>query len=140
VNVYLDASVIVSLFVQDAFVGRAEAFFAQQGSLLLISDFAAAEFSSAIARRVRMKEMILAQGQTALANFDAWTARASLRIPIVSADVETATGYLRRLDLQLRTGDAINIAVAHRLGASLLTFDTRMAASATALGVEIVTA
>jgi predicted nucleic acid-binding protein len=45
---------------------------------------------------------------------------------------------LRRLDLNLRTPDAIHIAIAQRLGAELATFDVRMAESAEALGVTAV--
>lgn len=50
----------------------------------------------------------------------------------------TAAGYLRRLDLPLRTADAINIAMTQRLGADLATFDTAMAQSALILRVKIV--
>ena len=44
---------------------------------------------------------------------------------------------LRRLDLPLRTPDAINIAIAQRIDAALATFDDKMRAAATAIGVSI---
>jgi predicted nucleic acid-binding protein len=43
----------------------------------------------------------------------------------------------RRLDLPLRTPDALNIAIAQRVGADLVTFDDRMVASARALGITL---
>lgn len=54
---------------------------------------------------------------------------------IVSQDIEHATKFVRRRDLALRTPDAIHIAAAHRLGATLLTLDNGMARAAAALGV-----
>jgi predicted nucleic acid-binding protein len=44
-----------------------------------------------------------------------------------------------RLDLTLRTPDAIHIAIARRLDATLVTFDQRMATNARALGMAVAT-
>ncbi|HZT18287.1 MAG TPA: PIN domain-containing protein [Dongiaceae bacterium] len=49
----------------------------------------------------------------------------------------SASEFFRRLDLSLRTPDAINIAIAQRLGATLFTFDKKMATNAEILGVSI---
>ena len=54
-------------------------------------------------------------------------------------DLAAATMFLRRLDLPLRTPDALHIAIAQRLGATLVTFDRQMAASAHALGTAVET-
>ncbi|MGD9616467.1 MAG: PIN domain-containing protein [Alphaproteobacteria bacterium] len=56
---------------------------------------------------------------------------------ISPADVAAATIFLRRLDLTLRTPDAFHLAIAQRLGATLVTFDRRMAGSAGTLGVAV---
>ena len=53
------------------------------------------------------------------------------------ADVAAATAYLRRLDLTLRTADALNIAIAERTGCTLLNFDRKMAEGAQAIGLSI---
>jgi hypothetical protein len=47
---------------------------------------------------------------------------------------------LRRLDLGLRTADALNIAIAQRIRAALPTFDQKLAASARVLGIPVVAA
>lgn len=52
-----------------------------------------------------------------------------------TADVIAAAGCLRRLDLPLRTADAVNIAIARRISTTLMTFHEKMAASAKALGI-----
>jgi predicted nucleic acid-binding protein len=44
---------------------------------------------------------------------------------------------LRRLDLNIRTADALNIAIAQRVGAALVTFDQKLAASALTLGTPV---
>jgi hypothetical protein len=60
------------------------------------------------------------------------------RIPeIATEDVVLAEAMLRRLDLNLRAPDAIHIAIARRLGATLMTFDDKMARSAHALGLAV---
>ena len=75
--------------------------------------------------------------RAALATFDAWTARVATRVELISADIAAATAYLRRLDLTLRTPDALHIALAQRLGGELLTFDAKMATSARTLGARV---
>ena len=139
-SVYVDANVLVALFTDDPLTGRAETFLRNQSPRLIVSDFAAAEFASAIARRLRMKEIAPDGGREAFSNFDAWIARGSSRAQITSADVAGATAFLRRLDIALRAPDAIHIAIAQRLDADLLTFDDQMAAGARALGTTVLVA
>jgi hypothetical protein len=69
--------------------------------------------------------------------FDAWTARETRHVQVTTADVTSAPAFLRRLDLTPRGGDAINIAIAQRTGADLLTFDDQTAAGARALGTTV---
>ena len=77
----------------------------------------------------------------AFAVFDQFTARkAAQRVETCSADMKVAEGFLRGLNLPLRAPDALNIAIAQRIGASLLTFDVKMAASARALGLDVAAA
>ena len=137
-KLYFDASVLVGLMVKDALTARAYALLRSHEAVLLASDFAAAEFASALGRRVRMGDLTADQGRAAFANFDAWTGRATRRIATAPADVRAAEAFLRRLDLTLRTPDALNIAIAQRTGAALATFDARMAVAARALGAETV--
>ena len=54
-SVYVDASVLVALFTDDALAIRADGFLRTRSPVVIVSDFAAAEFASAIARHVRMR-------------------------------------------------------------------------------------
>ena len=90
-----------------------------------------------MSRRVRTQEYTLEQGRTALTTFDNWVAGASRQIDGTPIDIAVATTFLRRLDLPLKTPDAIHIAIAQRVGATLVTFDRQMAASARVLGTPV---
>ncbi len=52
-----------------------------------------------------------------------------------SADMRVASTFVRRFELGLRAPDALHVAVCHRLGLPLFTFDERQAAAAERLGV-----
>jgi uncharacterized protein len=133
-DVYLDASVLVALLTNDPLTPRADAFMRANTPTLIVSDFAAAEFASAMARRVRTGGITPDEARLAFSTFDAWAARATRREQTKAADVSAAEAFLRRRDLNLRTPDALNIAIAQRVGAVLVSFDEKMAASARALG------
>lgn len=136
-RIYLDASVLVALLTNDALTDRADAFLRSRTPVLIVSDFALAEFASAIARRVRTNELTAEEAATTFSTLDSWIPRATSRIEMVSADIRTAESYLRRLDLTLRAPDALNIAIARRVDAVLATFDDKMALCARKLGAEV---
>ena len=137
-SVYLDASVLVALLMVDALTARVDAFLRANTPVLIVSDFAATEFASAIARRVRTGDITADEARRGFSAFDVWTSRATLREETIAADVRAAEAFLRRLDFGLRTADALNIAIAQRIQAALATFDQKMAASARVLGIPVV--
>jgi len=137
---YLDASVLVALLTDDALNPRAEAFVTSIQPVPLLSDFAAAEFVSVISRRLRAKLLTQTEARDALSAFDVWTAGEVSWVECTPADIARATAFMRRLDLPLRTPDAIHIAIAQRVGATLATFDAQMVASARVLGVSVAAA
>jgi predicted nucleic acid-binding protein len=136
---YLDSCVVVSQIVGDAFSLRTDAFLRTHLPTMIVSDFAAAEFASVIARYGRMKTMTQPEARRVFAQFDAWL-QGTERAETTHADVAMAERALRRLDLNLRAPDAVNIAIAARVGATLMTFDDKMAIAAKALGVPIAAA
>jgi predicted nucleic acid-binding protein len=140
VNVYLDPSVIVPLFIDDSFNNRADAALRGGDHVAIVSDFAKAEFASAIARSVRIGETARDLASAVFSRFDVWIEQSAEYIEICSADLASASTHLRRLDLNLRAPDAIHVAVAMRIGATLLTFDDKMTAAAKMLGVPVAAA
>lgn len=137
-SLYLDTSFIGGLFIEaDVFAARARAFFAATDETLVVSDFAAAEFASVVARVTRMNKIKDIEACTIFNGFDAWRARFVDEEAVVSLDIRAATAIIRSLDLNIHAPDAINLAIARRLGASLVTFDRRMADNAHALGIAV---
>lgn len=134
---YLDANVLIALFTDELYTARAKSFLSTEKPILLVSDFARAEFASGIARLVRMETFTVDDAQAIFSDFDIWAARTAYRVETLSGDVKTAEAFVRRLDLTLRAPDALHIAMVQRTGATLLTFDKKMAACARALGMPV---
>ena len=136
-STYPDTSVLVSLFVDDDFTLRARNFLRAYLPVLIISDFASAEFASALGNRVRRRDMALSDARQAIADFDRWKVRDTTSEALSTADVAEASSILRRFDLVIRTPDALHLAMARRVGAELVTFDERMADAARMLGLAV---
>ncbi len=139
-SVYLDASILVALFTRDSFTQRANTFLGAELPALVVSDFAATEFASAVARLMRINQITGPETRAILTNFDSWRLRVAETMGVLSSDVTAAASFIRRLDLTLRMADAINIAMAQRIGATLATFDVKMRDSARAIGVPVAAA
>ncbi len=133
----LDTSVLVSLLSSDASSDRDAELLRRPGFDIVVSDFAVAEFASAMSQAVRKRDFAIMAAQNTLANLDQWVANRAMRALTRTEDIQAAENFLRRLDLPLRAPDAIHIAIAMRLGAALATFDERMATSARILGAVV---
>jgi predicted nucleic acid-binding protein len=132
---FLDASVIVALRTNDVLTGRARMFLRSGPLALFVSDYAAAEIASVIARRVRTRALTEIEARAAFDHLDQWTQTLAQPVETSPGDIAAAAGFIRRLDLTLRAPDAINIAIAGRFGLTLATFDAGMAPCASTLGV-----
>jgi uncharacterized protein len=136
-SAYLDASVLLPTLIEEPASAAVDAYIENAGRELLISDFAAAEVASALSRLVRMGRLVEADAQRRLADFDAWRAAMSTIVDTHPADMRLANIYVRRFDPMLRAPDALHIAMARRLDASLTTLDRRLAAAARDFGVGV---
>lgn len=139
-SVYLDASVLVPLFLLDPFSKKAEAALGKLGDTLLVSDFAAAEYASVVNRRVRMKDLSMREGRQAFEAFDAWRLAWVDAAETASQDVAACGLFLRRLDLPLMTPDGLHIAIASRYNAPIMSFDRQLLGAAKKLGLTVVQA
>lgn len=104
----------------------------------IVSDFAAGEVASALARLVRMGALTPQIAQSRLNDFDAWRAGDTKGIDVLNTDVMQAAAFVRQFDLGLRMPYAIHLAIAQRSGLPLLTLDERMVKAGAALGVQTV--
>ncbi len=136
-SVYLDASVLIPLVISDAHTARADAFMDSNPRDVVISDFAAAEFASGLARLVRMSELDAHEAAASFSAFDNWALRTTTRVSLGGDDIKSAEIALRRLDMPLATPDTIHLIVARRLGCDLATFDVRMRVAAQRLRIVV---
>jgi len=107
------------------------------GDVPIVSDFVAAEFASVIARLTRTGRITGDEARATFALFDNWRTQSAEDADAEPADIQTATAIIRRLDLNIRAPDAINLAIARRLGASIATFDQGMVQNAATLGIAV---
>ncbi|HEV8679124.1 MAG TPA: type II toxin-antitoxin system VapC family toxin [Stellaceae bacterium] len=103
----------------------------------LISDFAAVEVASGLSRLVRMGLLPSAEAVARLTDFEAWRSATSSPAEVHAADVRLAYAYVCRFDLMLRAPDALHLAIANRLRATLVTLDRRMERAALELGIAV---
>lgn len=136
-SLYLDTSVLVSLFRSDAHTDAAANIVAEAGTETIVSDFARAEFAAVMGRLVRVGDLTSDAARVAFQNFDTWTASVPQRANILASDMAECEFLLRRLDLGLRAPDALHLAIVMRLSAELLTFDHHMAMAARVVGVVV---
>ena len=133
---YVDTSVVVSLFADDANTDRARRF-ALVAESLIISDLTVAEFSSTLAIQYRNGRATEAGVRAAFATFDHWCELVPRRVEVLSADIRGGGAIIRQLQHSLRAPDAMHLVIARRLGVALATFDNAMARAAPGLGIEL---
>ena len=135
-SVYLDTSVLVSLFVLDSNTPAAWAF-AGTAPDCVVSAWAVAEYSSALSRQVRIGRLQTGERQVAEAKLDQWLERRELLVPIMS-DHLAARSMLRSATGPLRTPDTLHLAVCRRIASELATFDGPMSNAASELAIPLV--
>jgi uncharacterized protein len=136
-SVYLDTSVLLPTLIAEPTTEAVYDCLGAADQELLISDFAAAELASALSRLVHMDLLTDTDASARLADFDAWRAAMSSPVDIASSDARLSYIYVRRFDLGLRAPDALHLAIARRLDATLVTLDQRLATAARELGVAV---
>jgi len=133
-SIYLDASVLIPSLIEEPRSAAVQTYLTAHPERL-VSDFAAAEVTSAISRLLRMHLLDRADADTRLAEFDAWRTRTASVAELSATDARLASLYVRRFDLMLRAPDALHLAIVRRVDATLVTLDRRLARAAEELGV-----
>ena len=134
--IYLDASVLLSLLVADAHTEKASAWYSGLSATVVVSDFANLEVSAVLSRAPARRTASRGGVESALLDFDAMRANCE-RLSHGAADFLLAERIVRDFSTKLAAADALHLASAKNAGATLATFDTRLAEAARMEGVEV---
>jgi len=134
---YVDTSVLVGFVVNEVHTERIRLQMKEAGSQNVISDWTATEFYAALAFKLRTDQITPAVKQEAESFFE--TARNTLfaTVAVRRMDFRRAAVLGSRFELGLRAGDALHLAIAQSIGATLWTVDHRLKAAAEKAGTPV---
>jgi predicted nucleic acid-binding protein len=122
---------------EEAATDRVFSWLTQHGSDdLTISDWVVTEFAAALSVKIRMGQLRVEDRAKAAGLFKQLQAESLAVVPITREHFQAAARFADQSGLGLRAGDALHVAVAAELGATLCTLDKRLAEAAIALGVS----
>ena len=134
---YIDTSLLVPYYCPEALSRVAERML-RGDPRPAVSDLVEIEFVSALSRKVRAREMSVADAARTGERFlDHLQAGFYARIALQRRHYEAARGWLTRFTLPLRALDALHLALADIEGLRLATADQDLSRSARRLGVSV---
>ncbi|MGH9875769.1 MAG: type II toxin-antitoxin system VapC family toxin [Pyrinomonadaceae bacterium] len=125
---YFDTSFLPPLVLEEKSSRKIEAYVTTlPAGDLYLSHWTRLEFSSLVAREVRMRGLTPEEGQAVLLQFDQLVEESYRVILPTALDYELAREYLKQFATGLRAGDALHLAIASNHGATkILTLDEGM--------------
>ena len=137
--IYFDTSFLVPLIMQESTSKRVELFMRQlDPTQFTISQWVRVEFSSVVARDVRMGKLERTAALRADSEFESKIDESFDVLLPTTEDYELAKHYLKRFETGLRPGDAFHLAIAsnHRAQA-IYSLDKAMIKAAVHLGLPV---
>lgn len=135
--VYLDTSVLVSLFVREVHSAPVRTWFGHQvPDTLCTSLWTRTELAAALGAKVRSRLLDPRSARTVLATYDNLASRSATILVPERADYALATRLVEDFQSGLRAPDALHLAIARNNGVTALaTGDKVLAEAAAALGL-----
>ncbi len=134
---YFDTSFIAPLILPETTSNQIERFVNScPPEILAISHWTRTEFSSLIARHVRMKALDKNQAEKAITIFEELL-KNSFKIIVPSvADFTLATSFIKKFETNLRAGDALHLSIAYNHNAKhFYTLDKNLIKAAKLLNI-----
>ena len=134
---YCDVSFLAPLFLEEALSRKVEAWVVRQTpGDLCVSHWTRTEFSSLIAREVRMGGLTEADALKVIVQFDRVIKDCFVVEPPRVSDFDLAATFIRQFNTKLRAGDALHLAIAaNRATGMFYTLDERLLAAARRLKI-----
>lgn len=136
--IYLDTSLIVALLTNEPAAESVAEWLKRQSGYLHISGWTITEFSSALSLKVRTGQLVPSQKAQALAAFNQLARRSLVTLPISPSDYHAAARLCDRVELGLRAGDSLHIAIAISAGLPIATLDKVMATACDTLAHPVI--
>jgi predicted nucleic acid-binding protein len=135
---YLDTSFLVPLFLPEPTSDKIERFLSRKRSApLAVSHWTRVEFSSALAREVRMGSLRRKAAIEADAQFAETAAESFIVLLPTADDFDLARHFLQRYGTGLRAGDALHLAIAsNNRATAVYTLDKTLLAAGRRLGLK----
>lgn len=134
---YLDTSLLVAALGKEAATGWAQLWLSRQDpERLFISEWVSTEFASALSIKIRTGQLTVEDRARVAGPFTRLKAESLIVVPMAREHFVAAARFADQFAIGLRAGDALHVAVAAGLGASICTLDRRLAEGAVALGVS----
>ncbi len=136
---YFDTSFLAPLILEEATSARIERFMTRlPAGDLAVSHWTRVEFSSLLARQVRMGDLKRRAAEAADAQFEAIVAESFLVLLPDADDYNLAKEYLGHYRTGLRAGDALHDAIAHnRRMEAIYSLDKTLLAAGRTLGLPM---
>lgn len=137
-TLYPDASVVVSAFTDEVSSTIADVTMRSVAAgQLLTSAWCETEVASALALKVRTKELVPERRLPLFELIRSTLAKSARMIAVEQYHFIAARVLLNRCTTPLRGGDALHLAIAADAGARLCTLDRRMAEAGQGLGLDV---
>lgn len=138
--IYADTSALVPAFIRESKSGAVLAWLEHSGERLVVSEWAIAEFSSAASIKARTGQIERPIARQAMARFLDFAQKHCLIAVPQRAEFRRAAELSGQVDLKLRAGDALHLAIAEASNVQgVLCLDETMIDGARAIGMRVIT-
>lgn len=135
---YLDTSYLISVLSDETNSDDARNWLKSVTQSMILSDLAALEFAASVSRFLRTRRLDEDGAALFLERFDEFRSACESHVPQRS-EYTLAEDLVRDFATKLAAPDALHLASAIKLGATLVTFDQRLAEAAISREIGVVT-